>query len=347
MKKSDIVKVDGQKTQIVKKVKFLLGVKLAIIIGLVVLISLGTVTFLNSYFSGRDVRLTAEISNLSVNYRCAKMAENEILRMRNSAFQLLGLMNSIGNSSLELTRQSQVSFYERNGDVASINILGLGDIENRNVNIPNEQFFIENKIDSSLMQTFFLQNTETVMRSCAGETVAANPSPIFGLPAITIFFPYKENGLDQTCAITFSLEAISEVLDIDTVNTTFLVNDSSALLFHPDTERVLRGETMESHPLVTYMKGSVQNGTERKQVQFEDDVQVEEGKPAEKQKFLGAYSRIETGDIGVYTTVPLDYVLEGVVDTMHKNIYITLLVFFISTMVILLVMMRFVPKTRN
>ncbi|MBR0125805.1 MAG: hypothetical protein IJM03_10690, partial [Treponema sp.] len=67
----------------------------------------------------------------------------------------------------------------------------------------------------------------------------------------------------------------------------------------------------------------------------------------EKQKFLGAYSRIETGDIGVYTTVPLDYVLEGVVDTMHKNIFITLLVFFISTMVILLVMMRFVPKTRN
>ena len=86
MKKSDIVKVDDQKTQIVKKVKFPLGVKLAIIIGLVVLISLGTVTFLNSYFSGRDVRRTAEESNLSVNSRCAKMAENEILRMRASVF---------------------------------------------------------------------------------------------------------------------------------------------------------------------------------------------------------------------------------------------------------------------
>ncbi|MBP5576713.1 MAG: adenylate/guanylate cyclase domain-containing protein [Treponema sp.] len=336
MKRSDIVKVDEQKTQIVKKVKFPLGVKLAIIIGLVVLISLGTVTFLNSYFSGRDVRRTAEESNLSVNSRCAKMAENEILRMRASVFQLLDLMNSTGNSSMAIARQAQIFFYERNGDVASINILGLGDIENRNVNIPNEQFFIENEIESSLMQTFFLQNSETVMRSCAGETVAANPSPIFGVPAITIFFPYKENGLDQACAITFSLEAMSEVLGIDTVNTTFLINDSSDLLFHPDTERVLRGETMESHPLVSMMKSQIQNGQETKQVQFEDEVQVEEGKPAKKQKFLGAYSRIETGDIGVYTSVPLDYVLEGVRDTMRLNIYTTLIVFFLSIIVILL-----------
>ena len=114
MKKSDIVKVDGQKTRIVKKVKFSLGVKLAIIIGLVVLISLGTVTFLNSYFSGRDVRRTAEESNLSVNSRCAKMAENEILRMRASVFQLLDLMNSTGNSSLALARQAQIFFFERN-----------------------------------------------------------------------------------------------------------------------------------------------------------------------------------------------------------------------------------------
>ena len=324
MKKSDIVKSEAQKSHIVKKVKFPLGVKLAIIIGLVVLISLGMVTFLNSYFSGRDVRRTAENSNLSVNSRCAKMAENEILRMRASVFQLLDLMNSTGNASMALARQAQIFFYERNADVASINILGTGDIENRNVNIPNEQFFIENEIESSLMLMFFAQNSETVMRSCSGETVAANPSPIFGVPVITIFFPYKENGLDQTCAITYS------------VNTTFLINDSSDLLFHPDSDRVLRGETMESHPLVSLMKSQVQTGQETKQVTFEDEVLREEGKPAEVQKFLGAYSRIETGDIGVYTTVPLDYVLEGVRSTMLNNIYITLVVFFLSIIVILL-----------
>ena len=40
-------------------VKFPIGVKLALIIGFIVLISLGTVTYLNSHFVGEDVKITA------------------------------------------------------------------------------------------------------------------------------------------------------------------------------------------------------------------------------------------------------------------------------------------------
>ena len=46
-------------------VKFPIGVKLALIIGFIVLISLGSVTFLNSHFVGEDVKITAENNNLS------------------------------------------------------------------------------------------------------------------------------------------------------------------------------------------------------------------------------------------------------------------------------------------
>ena len=49
-----------------EQVKFPIGVKLAIIIGFIVLVSLGSVTFLNSHFVGQDVKITAENQNLSI-----------------------------------------------------------------------------------------------------------------------------------------------------------------------------------------------------------------------------------------------------------------------------------------
>ena len=49
------------------EVRFPIGIKLALIIGIVVLVSLGTVTILNSYFIGQDVKITAENNNLSIN----------------------------------------------------------------------------------------------------------------------------------------------------------------------------------------------------------------------------------------------------------------------------------------
>ena len=56
-------------------VRFPIGIKLALIIGIVVLVSLGTVTVLNSYFIGQDVKITAENNNLSINSRAAGTVE--------------------------------------------------------------------------------------------------------------------------------------------------------------------------------------------------------------------------------------------------------------------------------
>ena len=49
-----------KKTSVKSQVKFPLGVKLALIIGIIVLVSLGSVTFLNSHFIGQDVQITAD-----------------------------------------------------------------------------------------------------------------------------------------------------------------------------------------------------------------------------------------------------------------------------------------------
>ncbi len=75
-----------KKNSVKSHVKFPLGVKLSLIIGIIVLVSLGSVTFLNSHFIGQDVRITAENNNLTINSRSAGTVEDKISTIRSNVF---------------------------------------------------------------------------------------------------------------------------------------------------------------------------------------------------------------------------------------------------------------------
>ena len=98
-----------------KERNFPIGVKLALIIGFIVLASLGTVTFLNSYFVSEDVRITAEENNLTINTRSAQTVQNELSSVRANVLQLLDLINvSSGGKNSALAKQAEAFFFEKN-----------------------------------------------------------------------------------------------------------------------------------------------------------------------------------------------------------------------------------------
>ena len=318
----------------VAQVKFPIGVKLAIIIGFIVLLSLGTVTVLNSHFTGEDVKITAENSNLSVNSRSASTVEDKLSTIRSNVFQLLDLMNVVsGGRSAALSRQAEAFFFERNQDIASIYILSDDSLSKRNptdVNIVNARFFISNEMDSSVILDFLSSARNEISRSCHGETIAMNASPFFQLPVMALLFPYTENGREQTCVILFSIEAISDMLGSDWVNTTFIINDSDELLSHPETDRILRGESLKNDELVLLMRKNNQNNDDSRQVSYK--AKNEDGKTV---NFYGAYKKLSFADIAVMTSVPLDSILEGVRTTRRNNIYLMGIVFFLSIIFVL------------
>lgn len=318
----------------VAQVKFPIGVKLAIIIGFIVLLSLGTVTVLNSHFTGEDVKITAENSNLSVNSRSASTVEDKLSTIRSNVFQLLDLMNVVsGGRSAALSRQAEAFFFERNQDIASIYILSDDSLSKRNptdVNIVNARFFISNEMDSSVILDFLSSARNEISRSCHGETIAMNASPFFQLPVMALLFPYTENGREQTCVILFSIEAISDMLGSDSVNTTFMINDSDELLSHPETDRILRGESLKNDELVLLMRKNNQNNDDSRQVSYK--AKNEDGKIV---NFYGAYKKLSFADIAVMTSVPLDSILEGVRTTRRNNIYLMGIVFFLSIIFVL------------
>lgn len=144
---------------------------------------------------------------------------------------------------------------------------------------------------------------------------------------MSLLFPWKENGRDQTCVITFSIEGISDILGSDSVNTTFMINDSDELLLHSETDRVLIGESFKNHPLVMEMRQGNHNRDDSMQVPF-----VMEDGSGKKSHYYGAYQKLSVADIVMATVVPLDSVLEGVRTTRRNNIYLTGIVFFLSNL---------------
>lgn len=328
--------MERKNTDLQVQVKFPLGVKLSIIIGTIVLLSLGCVTFLNSHFIGQDVQITAENNNLTINSRSAGTVEDKLSTIRSNVFQLLDLLNVVGGGrSASLARQAEAFFFERNQDIAAINILNGEDFKSstrsaKESSIINNRFFISNEIDVSSLENFIKASSQQINRSCLGETIALNASPFFNIPVMALLFPWKENGLDQTCVITFSIENMSDILGTDSVNTTFILNDSAEILCHPDTEKVLLGESYKNYPLVVAMRQNNESNSDSRQIPFSV---VDEN--SKKTDYFGAYQKLSFGDIVVFTTVPVDSVLEGVRTTRTNNIYLTGIVFFLSVIIIL------------
>ncbi|MBO7122975.1 MAG: HAMP domain-containing protein [Treponema sp.] len=328
-------KVNNQKNEKSIRVKHPIGITLALIIGLIVVISLGTVTFLNSYFQSKDVRLTAEENNLTINSRSASSIEERLNTIRSNVFQLLDLLSVVsGGRSSALSRQAQSFFFERNPDIASIYVLSEDSAETGNasdIRMVNSRFFISNEIDESVQEQFFRDNQDSIRRSCAGETIACNASPLFGRSALCLMIPYKENGRDQTCCVTFSAESLAEILGTGSLNTSFMINDTDELLVHPDSDRIIRGESMKNYPLVREMRNNNQNNDNARQIPYDE---IDEA-TSKKVPYYGAYQKLPLADIVVMTIVPLDSVLEGARTTTKNNVYLTIAILCISIILIL------------
>lgn len=314
---------------------FPLGVKLALIIGFIVLLSLSTVTFLTSFFISKDVKITAEENNLTINSRSASSVQNELTYIRSNVLQLLDLINvSSGGKTSAMAKQAEAFFFERNQEIAEIIVFTQYKtsanlvIHNR---LRNNRFFTSNEIDFNTTDSFLAENKDYLLRSCAGETIALNASPFFKNEIMALLLPYREGGLEQSLLILFNLESISSILGTGTVNSSFMINDSADLLCHSESSRIIAGQNVKNHPLISKMRETNQNNAETRQIVFNE--KDENGK---KIKYIGAYQKIGIADISIITTVPLNIILEGVRTTRRNNLYLMGIVLCISIVFILI-----------
>ena len=314
-------------------IRFPLGLKLAIIMGAIVLCSLGAVTLLNTYFETKDVRITAESNNLLINTRSANIAEKELGNIRSNSTELLELLSAIsGGTKSPLYRQATDLFFLHNADIASLYVFSSSQNpqESAKTKLLNTAFMLEEDIAEDAESSLFLDSSAEIERVLRGETVLLNSSPYYERPMISLLFPYGLGNENLACAVSFSSEALLDLLSTTTENTTCLINDSDDLLVHPDTARVLSCENFHTHPLVQNLRADSESNIKSRQIPYK----ARNAETGRTQSYYGAYQKLGIGDAVVVTVVPLSSVLEGVYATMRNNIFLTATVLFITILLV-------------
>lgn len=304
---------------------FTIGAKLIVIISILVLLSLGTITALVTYYVSSDVQLTAEENNHTVNSRSATTAEAELATIRANVFLLLDMINAAGSSG-PLARQAAAFFFERNQTIAAI-ILSDADGKTASTLYANNRFFLSNEIDRTPVDQYLDQQAEFVSRAERGEVFALNVSPFFSVPVMALVYPWAEWGFPQSVSILFSTESLNETFGTGSLNTSFMVNHRGDLLVHPERDLVMAGLNINEHPLVSEMR--TKNDLNR-QIRYS----VDSEEVFQSGEYFGAYRQLPVADIGVLTTVPVDIVFGGVRRTTIQNIWLTLAVLFAAILFI-------------
>jgi adenylate cyclase len=101
------------------KVRYPIGAKLVGIISILLILSLGAITFLVSVMVSGDVRITAEDNNFTVNLRSATEAENALEGISSDVLLLLDTLDTLGPYP-DLAQGAAELFFGRHQDIAAI-----------------------------------------------------------------------------------------------------------------------------------------------------------------------------------------------------------------------------------
>jgi adenylate cyclase len=307
----------------ITRVRFPIGAKLVIIISILVVFSLGAVTFLVSAISTQDVQRTAEDNNFTVNRRAGSQAESSFRSVEAAALLYLEILErdrGIENRDPELDSY----FFGRNQNIAAIAVRQDG-AEAEWVFIPNEQFFLSRDANAETTETWF-ESTGDLLAPAGGKIRFFNASPGFGIPLIAMVFtrqgrPGPRGGVTETLGVLFSADELSESFGTGT-NSSYIITENGAILLHSDADLVMGSANFSGLPIVNTMR---EEGDNNRQISFTDSEGV---------KYFGAYYRLPRMDAAVITTIPQSVVFEAVQSVTRQNMFLTAAVLFIAILFI-------------
>lgn len=286
-----------------------IGAKLIFIISLLVIVSMGTITALVSYFVTQDTRINAEENNLTINNRAVSDCDYRLNSVLNSSALLYDLNPTNKDPETE-------SFFTRNQDIISVVFF------EQNKELINQKFFVENNVTLTMLDSYIVICDKYIKDAQKGITKLANASPYFGMPMLSMIYQLKTPAGPQTVLVLFSSQSLIDSFSSGSVNLSCLVNDSGDVLLHSDLDMVLKGQNMKDQYIVQKMNESVQKG---EQITYTDSDGVE---------YIGAFTKISAFNSGVITQVATEIILEGIKKTTLQNIYLTLAILSIAILII-------------
>ena len=297
-----------------RMIRFSIGAKLVTIITILVLVSLGTITFLVSFLVREDLQVTAEENNFEVNRRTAAEVEYTLSNVHSNCLVLMQIINAAGIDS-ELAKQSADFFFERNRQIAALRFPVAGRPDNLLV---NERFFFNHEIDDFLADSFYEGNTGTLRRSAGGETIILNATPHFSVHLLAMFYPMLGGG--GAVSVLFSPENLNDSFSSG-INQSYLINADGDILISHDFELVAAGANVANKSFIQLIR---ENPARNMQDLYTDeDIQ-----------YFVAYTKLNTGASIAITSIEYNKVFEGIDATTRRNLYLTAAVLSLSILFI-------------
>jgi adenylate cyclase len=349
-----------RKRRALDKIRFSIGAKLITIISIIVVVSLGSITVLVSWLVQTDLRITAEENNFETNRRSAIEAETLLLNTLSNSRVLIQTINALGAQS-SAAKETTDFFWKENPQIAAIFFVIPGRQEQL---LTNESFFTSRQLSDDMASTYFDTQRSSLGRSVRGETVCQNAAPHFSRAVLGLFFPWQGGGVG---AVLFSCEDLNNNFGYG-VNKSYMLNTDGDVLSHADFSVVRTKRNIKDNEFIRAIFDSPERSRQqlietdfgasrlsandvnigvlksvwekiKSTAQFAADKSVEILKKynilniKEKEKKIRqyiAYTKLNTANAIVITSIEYSKIFEGIAATTRRNIYLTIAVLSIS-----------------
>lgn len=297
------------------------------IVSLLLVLSLGGLTLLASWFFSEEVERTLRSSTLEQVDLVASKIESE-------------LEAAVGIGKLLAVSLDGGLVYRGSQEPATAEILRANPRlrDARLVRRPSDALELLAAVDTNrqlvtpLVRTPSLEDLDAAFgtalaRAFAGELVVVNLSPEYAEVVVGIALPWlmqSETQADSVLVVVWSIDAMLDSLASRELRENLLVDARGQLLAHASRERVLARESLIDHPLV---RDALAGETTLKQLQFVD---------AEGIVSIGSWRRFFDGTIYALSSTDRDAALEGVRFLRQQNVYISVIILCVSIIFLLL-----------
>ena len=289
--------------------RYTIRFKLTFVIVFITVLSLGSMTFLASFFFGSESTLRIQEYNLGIAQSLGRQVESEIETISSKGLVISKLLNKNQNKSLgnELFQKDENFIYLSLYDISDIK--AENKINTKNY-LLNETFIKNNKLSKNILDKIISENLDSLKLSITKEIVLFNAST----KTIPIIALSTKDSEDKIIVIFFNPEKLFNAFSSESIATTFMVDNLGNIIAHQNSNLLLSRINLSRNPIINSMfKSQVRAG----QLRYKD---------VDKQNYLGSYYQLGISNLGIIAYVGENLVFSPVKKLQNRNILILIIV---------------------
>lgn len=281
-----------------------------VIISFIILVSLGVIIALATYFFKSDNEVRIKENNLKLTDVISQKVRSDMASLTKRSLLLArAVANSEGSN--DILQNDEDIFYlkifrKENGDYAGVK------------RIVNENSLKELKISPEESDKIVRKYLNGQRKAQPGKPVVLNVSPDFQKPVLYLMITIGDG---VNTAIVISLVKMDSILDsfkTSGITQFFLVSQDGKLIAHSDPKLILQPINVSDDPIVkNLLDSTMSNGQTRY-------------KGKDNQFYLGSFRRIGYAGLGVISSTSEKKAFEEVYNIQKRNIYLMIVVVNVS-----------------